>query len=249
MVKNMEQEKRIDMFAVDQVADLLISASCANIAFQETSGSEIRVEAEELENGRYFCTLKGKRLEISYDIHKMVFVNIHRKNAKITVYLPKEQIMNHKFENVKFVIGAGDLSIKNIPFSCKSLNAEIGAGKWEAKLLAVSERLYIEIGAGSVKMKKTTAGSLEVDCGAGNCVYKGRVNGNIKINCGVGNCKLYLENEESDFRYAVSSALGKVRVNDNKISAFGTGKMQTGKGTLGTVVLECGMGNIEVETA
>ena len=51
--------------------------------------------------------------------------------------------------------------------------------------------------------------------------------------------------------FAMQSAalLGKVRVNDNKISAFGTGKMQTGKGTLGTVVLECGMGNIEVETA
>lgn len=244
----MELEKRINTFVVDQVVDLLISASCANIVFQETSGSEIRVEAEGLEHGKYSCDLKGNRLEISYHIHNVLFINIPHKNTKITVYLPKEQMMNHKFENVKFVIGAGDLSIRNIPFSCKSLNAEIGAGKWEAKQFAVSERLHLEIGAGSVEMKKTTAGSLEINCGAGNCIYKGRVNGDIKIDCGVGNCKLYLENKESDFHYAISSALGKVRVNDNKINDFGTGKMQTGKGTLGTAVLECGMGNIEVET-
>lgn len=244
----MDSKKIINRFVLDQIEDLSISVSYANIVFQETSDSEIRVEAEGLELGKYSCERKGNQLKIFYDCRRMIFINVHGKTAKITVYLPTEQILKHKFGNVQFELGAGDMKIKDVPFSCRNLNAEIGAGKWEANQLAVSQRLHVEIGAGSVKMKKTTAGSLEINCGAGNCIYKGLVNGDIKLDCGVGNCKLYLENKENDFQYTISSALGKVSVNGNNMRTFGTGKMYTGKGRLGTAILQCGMGNIEVET-
>ncbi|MCM1259232.1 MAG: hypothetical protein NC307_15495 [Roseburia sp.] len=70
----------------------------------------------------------------------------------------------------------------------------------------------------------------------------------MKISCGVGNCRLLLENRKEDFDYNITYALGKINVNGNGIKCSGsTRQIHTGH-TLGTAILECGIGNIELIT-
>ena len=137
------------------------------------------------------------------------------------------------------------MSMDAVPVSCSKMKVEIGAGKWKAAQLTVSECLEVEIGAGKAKMKDVTAGRVSIDCGVGSCVYKGRVNGDVKVDCGVGNCSFQLQNKESDFNYDVSCAMGSVKINSNKMKSLAAKKTYKNEAVLGTAVLECGLGNIE----
>lgn len=232
-------------FAANQVTDMEIAAACARVVFKAASDDAIRVEAENLLDGEYTCELRGNRLVVSYEVHGRWNIggpNVDR--TYIALYVPA----NHVFGRIELNIAVGRMQMEEVPISCGYMDVELGAGKWKAERLLVTDRLSIETGAGKAKLRDVKAGSLELDCGAGECVYEGRVEGGIKVDCGVGVCGLYLENKESDFDYDVSCALGSVRVNGSRIKCFGSQKRCQREGALGKAVLECGVGKIVLET-
>ena len=216
--------------------------AAATVKTKEAADGEIRVEAKNLQEGRYTCELESGKLVITYKLKGVLhFRSPLHEEAQIMLYLPADQMLEH----VTLEIGAGKMSMDAVPVSCSKMKVEIGAGKWKAAQLTVSECLEVEIGAGKAKMKDVTAGRVSIDCGVGSCVYKGRVNGDVKVDCGVGNCSFQLQNRESDFNYDVSCALGSVRINGNNIRSLAAKKVCKNEIVLGTAVLECGLGSIE----
>ncbi len=232
-------------FGMEQVTDLEVEAGAVQLTFREAADNEIRVTAENLEGGVYACELRGSRLVVSYQPRGMrVIRGIGQMKTRIIMYFPA----GSAFDNVEMEIGACELYMDATPFSCKRMRMDIGAGKWKAKQLSVSDKLEIEVGAGKVKLSESKAGSLDISCGAGACAFAGRIDGDINVSCGVGKCGLRLDNEENDFCYDISCALGKVIVNDSKAACVSTQRFGNGKGCLGTATLECGIGEIEVRT-
>lgn len=241
----MGTEVKVNTFAVRDVKELEIKIAAADVRTKETDGEEIRVEAKNLQDGRYICEQQGGKLVVVYEMEGIG--NFHRWNqeeTQIVLYLPERVTL----ENTVLNIGAGEVCMDAGLISCGDMDVEIGAGKWKAAKLAVSGRLNVQIGAGKAKMKKITAGSVNIECGVGSCVYKGRINGDIRVGCGVGSCSFLLENRESDFNYDVSCALGSVTINNNKIKSFASRKRYKSENALGTAVLECGLGSIEMQT-
>ena len=238
----METEMKVNTFEADEVKSLQMDIAAAIVKTREAAGGEIRVEAKNLQEGRYTCELESGKLVIAYKMKGgMHFRSSLHEETQIVLYLPADQVLEH----VTLEIGAGEMSMDAVPVSCSKMKVEIGAGKWKAAQLTVSGRLKVEIGAGKAKMKDVTAGRVDIDCGVGSCVYKGRINGDVKVDCGVGNCSFELENKESDFNYDVSCAMGRIRINDNKMRSLAAKKVCKNEKVLGTAVLECGLGSIE----
>lgn len=244
-MENMEKEVRVNTFAADDVKMLDLRIAAAAVRTEETAGREIRVEARNLQGGRYTCGLKSGKLCIAYKMEGVI--HLHRfdlDETEITVYLPA----NLSLEQAVLEIGAGSMYLDAVPLCCEKMEVEVGAGKWKAAQLSVSDSLNVEIGAGKAKMKNVTVGRLNVECGVGSSIYKGRVNGDIRVNCGVGSCSFQLENRESDFNYDVSCAVGSVRLNGSMLKSFASKKSYKNESALGTAVLECGLGSIEFRT-
>lgn len=244
-MENMDKKMCKDAFFADDVKRLALRIATATVRTEETAGGEIRVEARNLEEDRYTCELRSGKLVVAYKTDGIV--NLPRfggDQAEIVLYLPA----GLSLEDVVLEIGAGSMVLDTVPFSCASMDVEIGAGKWKAAHVSVAGRLNVEIGAGKAKMKDVTAGSLNIDCGVGSSVYKGRVNGDINADCGVGSCRFQLANKESDFNYDVSCAMGSVTINGNRLRSFASRKTCKNDSALGTAVFECGLGSIEVRT-
>lgn len=244
-METMEKGVRVNTFAADDVKKLDLRIAAAAVRTEEAAGREIRVEARNLEGGRYTCELRSGKLVIVYKMEGVVHLHrLGQDEVEIMIYLPE----NLSLEQVKLEIGAGSMYLDAVSVSCEKMEVEIGAGKWKAAHLSVSDSLNVEIGAGKAKMKGVTAGSLNVECGVGSSVYKGRVNGDIKVNCGVGSCSLLLENKEGDFNYDVSCAVGSVNINGSKLKSFASKRTYKNGSAMGTAVLECGLGSIEFRT-
>ncbi|MDE7273262.1 MAG: DUF4097 domain-containing protein, partial [Lachnospiraceae bacterium] len=238
----MGTEVSVNTFAVSDVKDLEIRIAAADVRTKEAAGEEIRVEAKNLRDGRYTCEQNGGKLVVAHEIEGIG--NFHRWNdeTQIVLYLPEGM----RLDSIVLEIGAGEVRMDAGSISCSDMDVEIGAGKWKAANLSVSGELNVKIGAGKAKMKRVTAGSVNIECGVGSSVYKGRIGGDIRVGCGVGSCSFQLENKEGDFNYDVSCAMGSVTINNNKIRSFASRKRYKSETALGTAVLECGLGSIEM---
>lgn len=241
----MDKKTRVDTFAAEDVRRMALRIATAAVRTEEAADGQIRVEAKNLEEDRYTCELREGKLVVVYKMDRVVNLPpFGGDETEITLYFPA----GLSLEDIVLETGAGSMDMDAAPLSCARMDVEIGAGKWKAAHLSVSGKLNVEIGAGKAKMKDVTAGSLNIDCGVGSSVYKGRVNGNINVNCGVGNCRFQLANQESDFNYDVSCAVGSVTINGNRLKSFASRKTYKNESALGTAVLECGLGSIEVRT-
>lgn len=241
----MEKDVKVNTFAVDEVKNLEMRIAAAVVRTRETTDKEIRVEARNLQDSVYKCEVRAGKLVIFYKIKGVGhFYRFEQNEAQITLYLPA----NLALEHTTLEIGAGTVNLDAVPISCGSIDVEVGAGKWKAEQLSVSGVLSVKIGAGKAKMKKVTAGNINIECSVGSSVFSGKIDRDIKVGCGVGTCSFQLENKESDFNYDVSCALGSVKINKNGIKSLSSGKVYKNEAAQGIAVLECGLGSIELRT-
>lgn len=214
----------INTFPIDDIKNLDVKATAVKVSLHAVSGSEIRVESNNLEESAYRCELHHDTLIVSYTLssNRLIVLPRHTE-AKIDIFLPES------------------LTLENV-------SLDLGAGQMEAERLSVSEKFDIDVGAGQIRLHQTSAGSLKLRCGAGECFYSGKIDNNFQVNCGVGNCKLRLTNKEQEFDYDISCALGEVSVNRNKLRGIDNrhrSQETTGK----KAILQCSLGRISLETA
>lgn len=238
-------ETKKNTFMPEMIKNLEIRVVVANVQIKCSEDALIHVEAENLQELDYTCEMRDQKLVVLYGVEgKKHLVNFNWKEAQIVLYFPKGKV----FEHIALEIGAGNMSMKEIPVLCNEMETEIGAGKWRVARLQVLGRLNLQVGAGEVKMKAAAVGTLNLECGVGSCIYRGCVTEDIKVDCGVGSCKFELDNNESDFNYDVCCALGNVRINKSSIRCLGSKKIYSDRKAKGTATLKCGLGNIELDT-
>lgn len=240
-----ENELLVNTFVADDVRSLELRVAAASVQTREMADQKIRVEAQNVRADLYSCEIHSGKLIVRYKMDGLVHLRGFRQDdAKITLYLPAKLAL----EQIGLEIGAGSVYLDATQLACTKMEVELGAGKWHAAQLSVTDGLSVEIGAGKATMEDVTTGRVEIECGVGSFAYRGRVDGDIRVNCGVGNCSFELENKESDFNYNVSCAVGSVRINNGRVSSFASGTSFKNESAIGTATLECGIGNIEFRT-
>lgn len=228
-------------FAVSDIKNLNVNVDVATLYIEENSDTEhISVELNRGGQKYYSCSLDGDTLNIVYDIKKYI---VNNKGAKITVKIPQ----GVHFEDVVLKNGAAELIMELPGISCDTMTADMGAGNLVAERIEVKRKMDISIGAGSVEIEDGSYGELKLKCGMGNIELGGKLKGNMVAECGMGNIDLDLQGSETDYNYELSCGMGELEINDTSYSNIGGNKSITNVDTIGTITLECGMGNIDLD--
>lgn len=237
-------ETTVNSFSSQQVKNLELNVGYAQVIFDTTPDKIIQITAENIPSDAYVCEMRNDTLVVSYKpLCRIPHLPYHE--PQITFLLPESLILEH----VSLNLGAGEINIEQVPLTCDTMDVTIGAGKWKMIQLSVMKKLHIEVGAGSINLKRAKSGSLYLECGAGDCFYNGKIDNNFQINCGVGSCELQLENKEQDFDYDISCALGEIKMNGNRLKSCSSTNLRFQNDTLHKAILQCGVGKITLKTA
>lgn len=246
-VKLSDQELPEDWEDNLETAEYAVS-SVQNIKF-EIDAAEVLVEASEdaqtlgvrLIRGQekyYDCALEGDTLTISYQSKGHYF----RKAPKIVVMLPEEAV----FHSLTVEMGASALEFQVPKLTVSELSVDAGVGSLEAERFDVSERMEINVGLGSVEIADGTYGEMNLDCGMGNIAVGGKVLGNVTGSCSMGNLELDFQGKEMDYNYDLSCSMGNLEINGKSYSSINGMREVRNEGAVGTITLDCGMGNVEL---
>lgn len=232
-------------FSVGQVKNMDFDIDAANLVFEENMDDDnIRVELNRGKLSYYTCLLDGDTLKVKYNgNHHNQLKDYVRGTTRITVSIPKEM----RFETLNLNIGAADADFEMLDITCNQLFIDVGAGSVSADSFVVDGQMEITIGAGDVDIEDGTYQDVKLDVGVGEMSLGGKVNGNITGHSGMGSLDLELRGNETDYNYDLSCGLGELEVNGTSYSSISGSRKVSNQGAIGTIRLDCGMGNIDLE--
>lgn len=230
-------------FESAEVSKMKFEIGGADLYLKENdNNSEIKITLQKGEPDLLQVKLQENKLKISYEKNGKISKDDF---GEIVVSIPSQK----QFEKFKLEIGAGEAEIDIPQLLAKTMKLEIGAGKLYVNKASASERLEVSVGAGKAELSHMMAGELSINCGVGRCNFEGTLLHNMEVECGVGHVDVQLTGKESDYNYSVSCALGKIKINDNSISALVSEKEVQHTNAVGNISLECGLGKINLTTA
>lgn len=196
-------------------ASTLTIKSCDNSTLEITENIKYQVTNEELiikdENRRY------------------------NKNSHITLCITNPTV----FDNVIIDGGAGNISISNL--EAKQVKFELGAGNVTIDNITSLKSFKLDGGAGDVKIFNALMTNADIDMGVGNFTINGILSGDADIDMGVGNLDITLTDGLENYKFDVDKGIGDIKIDGIKKSSgvYGTGS------TL--VQIDGGVGNIKIK--
>lgn len=228
-------------FSASEVNNIEVDVDAASIYVKpSTDVDKISVELKHGRERYYSCVLDGDTLKIEYDQKNYRY---YHKSPEITIYLPAEKY----FKMLDFSIGAAEMEFEDQTVICDKLTIDVGAGRLEAERFDVAELLDIEIGAGEVIVDDGTFGKVKIDCAMGNVELSGKLNGDLTGSCSMGNIEIELDGDEEDYNYDLSCSMGELTVNGRTRAAFDGTHTEKNENAIGTISIDCSMGNVELE--
>ena len=152
-----------------------------------------------------------------------------------------------KLDELDMDIGAADVSVNVADLTCDEVLLDVGAATMVVNEFDVTEHMEASVGVGSLEIGGGTYKKVNVDCGVGNFELSGTVNGDLTVDCGMGNTILKLNGKEDDYNYKLSCGMGNLTVNDSQYTDISGSHTVKNDGAIGTIDLDCGMGNLELE--
>lgn len=218
-------ERKYAEYEAAAVQKISMKLDCANLRVLESGDeTQIRLEADVDEMGRFESFLDGDTLWMKYEWKRKLFCR-QDNQVQITLLLPNGK----QFDQIALEVGAGNAELSQTVISCNGFALKVGAGNLNAGRIEIADCLKAEIGAGNVNIQSTTADNVEVDCGVGKCI-------------------LGLDGMEQDYNYDISCGVGKIQINNSSIKQLGGREKRNNAQAKGTVKLECGVGKIEIHT-
>lgn len=243
-----DTDEMVSKYAVSDIKKMDMDISAATLVI--TTGADAEHVIVTMENGdrRDFETeMDGNTLEIEYGNEHTTFWLVrqssNQNDAKIVIEIPAGM----KLEKMNMEIGAVDVTIDATDMTCGELLLDVGAASIKINELIVTELLDVSVGAGSVEIGGGTYKKANIECGVGNFEMSGTVTNDLTVDCGMGNTILKLNGNEDDYNYMLSCGMGSLVVNDTKYTDIAGEHEVENDGAIGTIDLECGMGNLELE--
>ncbi len=225
--------------ALSEVKNIKMNIDAAEVKIVTAEDSDkITVELKKGNENYLTCKMEDATFSINYNEKKKVGVGY--KGAKILVYVPEQAV----FSDVTMKVGAAAVEMDVADLTCENLTLDVGAGNFEADGFTVNQTLNASIGAGNLEIADGTYQNVEMNCGVGNLEFAGTVNGNLTGECGMGNVTLDLSGTETDYDYKLACGMGQIAINGTTYSAISGNKTITNENIIGTIDLDCGMGQI-----
>lgn len=232
-----ENVDSIDKTLIDGQATKITAeiGGCA-LKLETSDDGQIYMEAKNVEKMQTYVkdgtlVIKAKKTKIS---------NISdTQGTKITVYLPKDQVM----EMLDLDLGAGALDI-NCALKANQVKLDVGAGAFNATELN-ADNLNISVGMGAVKLSNMEVGKLEAKVGMGAFSFNGVLNGDADLECAMGSIDGKIKGDEKSYNYKVDGAMGEVKVGSTGAKGLAKEWSQD-NGANRTITVECSMGSAKI---
>lgn len=234
-------DKIVTSYAAADIKKMDIDIDALQLFFKTGSDADkVVVTLVEGKSQYYDVGMDGDTLEIEYDVDH--YFGSNDNHTTLIVELPAGMTL----DMMDLDIGAADAHFEVTDVTCRKLLLDVGAANVIAEKFNVTELLDISVGVGNVEIYDGTYENVIIDCGMGNFTMKGTVAGNLTADCGMGNVELELTGEEDDYNYKLSCGMGALEVNGNTYSSIAGSHNVTNEGAIGTIDLDCGMGNMEL---
>lgn len=201
-------------------------------------GDEFRVEAYNV----------SKKFEVKVDDNGRLNVSDHKGSfgilwfnlggltnptANITVYVPSDFVA----KEVLVDTGAGTTNLEGI--HTDYLFVDGGAGSIHASDIR-AKRIKWDGGVGTTSITNVYSEDSNFNCGVGKLSVSGKLLGETNLDCGIGEVILDMKGEEADYGYKVDTGIGKISLNNEKIS----GKNNTNARNL--IKVDGGVGSVKI---
>lgn len=224
-------------FEGETIDSLEMRIGACEVAIVE--GTAFSLEYEDLVRKELAYSVKNGQLSIEYSPGNKWFAGLRLKNPKIVVTIPKGRVL----EKAAMNFGAAEIDLESL--ETKSLSLVIGAGEMNVNRMTATEHVDIQVGAGSLEMKRAELSDAKLECGVGEISIEGVLTGTCRAKCGVGEISVRLsEKTQEDYAGNLKCGLGSVKFGDIKIS--GSGSRTYGSDGENTFDIECGVGEVEV---
>lgn len=228
-------------YGTADIKNLDIDIGAAELLFVEgTREDAIVVRLHDCKERYYEGGIEGDTLKVEYEQEHSFHHNINRQ--QIVVEIPAGMY----FEKMDMDIGATNAKFSLADVSCDTLLLDVGAGNVIAEEFKVTERMEVSAGAGNVEIHGGSYKNISIKCGIGEFFMKGALGGNLTAECGMGNMELELEGDADAYNYDLSCGMGVLKVNGTTYSSIAGSHKVKNDGAIGTINLECGMGNLDL---
>ncbi len=223
------------------IKNLDLDVGAAELFFVEgTREDAIVVRLYNCKKRNYEGSVQGSTLKLQYKLKNYFW---HQDNdMRIMVEIPAGM----HFEKMDLDVGATNAEFSLTDVSCDTLLLTVGAGNIIAEEFEVKERMDVDAGVGNVEIYGGSYQDVTVSCGMGNFSMEGTLGGSLNADCGMGNMELELEGDADAYNYDLSCGMGELKVNGTKYSSIAGSQKIQNEGAIGTIDLDCGMGNLDL---
>lgn len=234
-----DSDELVYEYAIADIKKLDLDISAAELSFTEgTKNDSVVVRLHDCKGRYYEGGVSGDTLKVEYNQRHDFAVN----NEHIIIEIPS----GVTFEKMDIDVGAtnAEFSLRNV--SCDTLLLDVGAGNIVADGFEVKEYMEVNAGVGNVEINGGTYRDITLECGMGNFSMEGTLEGNLVAECGMGSMDLELKGDADAYNYDLSCGMGELNVNGTKYSSIAGSHKVKNEGAIGTIRLECGMGDLDL---
>lgn len=212
-------------YAKEDVKNVSFNFGAAEVV--AIKGNKFAIESHGISADMINCHLSAEG-NLTVNNAKRVNINFWSHDRKKSRVIPRILVTIPdcaEINRLKLVIGAGTFVAKDVSFSCKDGN--------------------LEVGAGNLVVNNLFGGIVNIRCGMGNLEFSGKIRGKSNIDCGMGSVKLNLSGKKEEYSYDVKVGLGDFRFNNEKKS--GVAQCLDNERKENHFSVNCGMGSVNIK--
>lgn len=229
-------------FEAEEVQTLHVEALVGEVTLMR--GEELRVEAKNVTENGFFCTLENGCLTVREQEHvswadKLSRLLLLRRNTpKICIYLPAEL----NLAQAEMHLGAVSAQIEGL--EAQKLKIEVQVGTLTATQLSAQEA-EIDLRAGKAELSSLQAQTLRLHADAGNVKLQAAVESYCSVDVAAGTADLTLAGSAADYTARIAAFAGAISCDGQR---FVNEQVTLGQGAK-TLYLQNDVGSIRVDFA
>ena len=221
----------------ENITKLEIDTDMSNITIKTADVEAITVSLKDGYEKYYEVETNGDILYVSYEVGGQNF----KQGPKIIVEVPQQTAL----ESIYIDTDLGEVAICDLE-QLEEVEIEADLGDVRMENCKVNGWCTVDAALGNIVMVNSYFEKIDMSADLGNIEFSGTVEKDINGQADMGNIEVCLTGNESDYNIELSSDMGEVCYGDHKSGGMGGSHSSYQEHAVGTIYLNCDMGNVEL---
>ena len=223
----------------EPISTIEMDTDLANITVKATDTDYVKVHLDDGYTKYFEAKVEGNTLYVSYDVNGKSF----KQGPKITVELPHGMVP----DRIDIDTELGEVNLFRIGQPITELEIRSSLGNIRVDDCKVKERCVLDASLGNINIKDSVFGKIDLNAAMGNIEYSGEVGGDLLAKAAMGNIDVEVDGREEDYNIELSTDMGDVKYKGQHHEEMGRSYKCHTEHPIGDIILDCDMGNVELE--